>query len=450
MLEQNNTFFDKLKDTTFSPKLPNHILIQKCENYCLVLDSSKPDWFFCSEDFLPLLKIIDGTRTIGQIRREGTQVLNIPLEIVDSLLKFLIDELYIIEISDFDPSIKFEGMLLDMVYIHLTSRCNQSCIYCYRLTNNCLDNELNYDEIKNLVYEIASISPGITIVLTGGEPLLHKDIVKICDFIKAQGFRIEINTNGQLIPKFPKLIGLVDVFNVSLDGSRQEIHEALRGPGTYLRTKKAISFLEENEAKFVIKPTFTSQNIADLPNLLSEYKNVHCSFKSNVFIKTGRGKYEDGFVISPKDLCNASEQFIRFGDASKVQTSQDFLPKKFIRKISCGMGVKCISIESNGDVYPCQLMHIDTLLMGNIRSSSLNKIYFHSSVSAFCRGLNVNNFNECKSCQIKYLCGGGCRARALFERGSLNSADGLCEFWRYVFPRSICYDAPEELFIDAK
>lgn len=432
--------YDKLKAGKFKPKLPDHIMIEKRGIYHLVLDPLKPDWFFCDRQMVPILDIIDGTRTIEQIIAEGADLSKTSIDVTESFIAFLVDELFLMAISDSDELPPFKDMILDRVYLHITSKCNQNCEYCYRDLNKIQILSLTLENIEHIITQLASLCRGITIILTGGEPTLHPNIVEICKMIKSFGFYIEINTNGSLLPDYPELLETVDIFNISLDGSKQEIHEALRGHGTYQRTLNAISFLQKKKAFFTIVPTITSRNIDDMPGLLIKYNELDCTFRNNVFMKLGKGEINSQLAVQPEKLCTLFHQIDRLRTDRKNIPFKKLIPDRYVRKICCGMGVCTISISPEGDVFPCQLMHIPAFKMGNIHVSSIEDIYWNSSITDFLRGLNVIQFDKCKSCNIKYLCGGGCRARALFEQGSIYSDDGMCLFWELVLPSGIWED----------
>lgn len=90
--------------------------------------------------------------------------------------------------------------------ISITSLCNLKCVYCHNEGNH-KPAELSVSLIKKLVNSATKF--GLESVrLTGGEPLLHKDIKKICKVIKNidSSIQIGINTNGILIDKLMELI----------------------------------------------------------------------------------------------------------------------------------------------------------------------------------------------------------------------------------------------------
>lgn len=90
--------------------------------------------------------------------------------------------------------------------ISITSLCNLKCVYCHNEGNH-KPAELSVSLVKKLVNSATKF--GLESVrLTGGEPLLHKDIKKICKVIKNidSSIKIGINTNGILIDKLMELI----------------------------------------------------------------------------------------------------------------------------------------------------------------------------------------------------------------------------------------------------
>lgn len=440
MNRYTNDILQRLKENNLCLKFPDSVIVQRKNNICLVFDPMKPDWFFCSDIFFPIIEMLKGKKTISEIYSDSVEKFHISYFATECFIKFIVDGLYVFELDDLDSNVSIAGNILDMVYLQVTSQCNLNCIYCYRDSRNVMHNELSMEDVEKIILEIREIKPNATFVLTGGEPTLRHDIVEICSLLKEFGFRVEMNTNGMLLPKKHSLVSVVDVFNVSVDGSCAEIHESSRGGNTYKKVEESISFLKENGCKIVISPTYTSMNIHDMPNMINKYKHIGCSFKSNFFMKIGKGKKIDELAVDVDQLCRIDSSL------DFVDISTDFIPEKFIRKISCGMGIKYISIEANGNVFPCQLMHSPPFLMGNVRSASLMDIYFSSDVSKKCRLLNVNNYVMCNSCTIKYICGGGCRARSFYEQGQIDISDGFCKFWHEKYIDNLWKIVPKKVF----
>ena len=136
---------------------------------------------------------------------------------------------------------KYERPILSL-RITLTNRCNVNCLYCHHDGMVKSKDEMTADEL----YTICKIAKKIgvrKIRLSGGEPLLKKDIVEIVEKIASLGFRdISMTTNGTLLEKYAqdlKDAGL-DRVNVSLDTLDRETFEFITKKDYLEDTKKGI------------------------------------------------------------------------------------------------------------------------------------------------------------------------------------------------------------------
>ncbi len=136
---------------------------------------------------------------------------------------------------------KYDRPILSL-RITLTNRCNVNCIYCHHDGMRSSKNEMTPDEI----YKICQIAKRIgvrKIRLSGGEPLIRKDIVEIVSKISSIGFNdISITTNGILLEKYAKDLkeaGL-DRVNISLDTLNPETYEFITKKDYLEAAKKGI------------------------------------------------------------------------------------------------------------------------------------------------------------------------------------------------------------------
>ena len=121
---------------------------------------------------------------------------------------------------------KYERPILSL-RITITNRCNENCIYCHHDGMVSSKEEMTPDEI----YRISKIDKKIgvnKIRLSGGDPLVRKDIVEIVEKIASLDFKdISLTTNGVLLEKYAedlKKAGL-DRVNVSLDTLNRETYK---------------------------------------------------------------------------------------------------------------------------------------------------------------------------------------------------------------------------------
>ena len=117
--------------------------------------------------------------------------------------------------------------------ISVTDRCNLRCFYCHPVCYEKLPSHelLSYEEIARLIRIIKRIGYIEKVRLTGGEPLLRRDIVRLVEMIKSEGIdKICITTNGVLLSNFVnRLKGLITRINVSLDTLKREKFSEITG-----------------------------------------------------------------------------------------------------------------------------------------------------------------------------------------------------------------------------
>lgn len=179
--------------------------------------------------------------------------------------------------------------LLDgKIYINLTNRCTNDCIFCLRKDKDdvvgqtlWLDNENSTakDVIKQFELkknELINVhhSPFTEVIFCGyGEPMLKFDVLKqVAEYIKKQypETKIRVNTNGHANYVYKKNIvpeckGLIDEFSVSLNGATKEEYNELSQPKfdqAYEEVKKFIKACSD-------------ENISVVASIVEGYKGKH-------------------------------------------------------------------------------------------------------------------------------------------------------------------------------
>ncbi len=111
----------------------------------------------------------------------------------------------------------------------VTNRCNLRCTYCNRPDND--PGELTTGQATALIDDLAQ-SGCAQISVTGGEPLLRKDLPVLLARIRYYGIKININTNGILLAERLNTVRYADAVVISLDGP-PEVHDTVRGKGAW-------------------------------------------------------------------------------------------------------------------------------------------------------------------------------------------------------------------------
>lgn len=152
----------------------------------------------------------------------------------------------------------------------IENACNLNCIYCFAEHKNLCGSELNYKEI---IDNILRFNP-ITIILTGGEPTLNKNLLSILDYIGDRAITI-IDSNGTCID-FEQIIPHLSnsVVRFSIDSLNTEVLQKVRPSKIKDNTKyqipkirKNIHSLMENNIPVIIQTVMTKYNINELEEI---------------------------------------------------------------------------------------------------------------------------------------------------------------------------------------
>lgn len=84
---------------------------------------------------------------------------------------------------------------------NLPQRCNLRCAHCYLSAFAGADasQELTTEECRRVMDDIAQVNPNVFLILTGGEPLLRKDLFEVAAYAAEKGFTVVLGTNGVLL-----------------------------------------------------------------------------------------------------------------------------------------------------------------------------------------------------------------------------------------------------------
>ena len=116
---------------------------------------------------------------------------------------------------------------LPLVTLHLTDRCNSRCVACDYWRNGGRD--VSTDSISRLLPSLVELGTG-TILISGGEPLLHRQWVDIASMLRESGMRLWLLTSGLSLAKHATRVAqLFDAITVSLDGTGREMYASVRG-----------------------------------------------------------------------------------------------------------------------------------------------------------------------------------------------------------------------------
>ncbi len=333
-----------------------------------------------------------------------------------------------------------------LIALNLTERCNLNCDHCYldaKVQKEGSTDELSTGELKNVLEDIAKIGPEAMVVLTGGEPLLRRDIEELASHASDLGLMVVVGSNGLLLtPKRIELLKAAGVAGIglsidSLDAAR---HDSFRGrKGAWTKTMASIDFCVAADMAFQIHFSVTDDT-ADEIDAMVDFARDAGAMVLNVFfmVCTGRGeKYSD---ISPEKYEHVLRRVaIAARNEKRLMVRAKCAPhfKRIAMEMDpdwpitsahgydaggCIAATRYARITPEGTVTPCPYMENSA---GSVRENSFDEIWNNSPTLNTLRAPKLEG--RCGICEFQKLCG-GCRARPLARDGNLMGEDFLCSY----------------------
>src|SRR5919109_3052148 len=180
---------------------------------------------------------------------------------------------------------------------NLTQRCNLHCAHCYMSAFSGADTgrELSTEECRRVIDDIAVANPNVFLILTGGEPLLRKDIFELAACSADKGFTVVLGSNGVLLrqpqAKQMRQSGIQGA-SISLDSTDPQQHDAFRHlPGAWHGAVRATETLRAEGLDFSIHTSITTWNVQEIPAMIDLARELGAKVLNFFFlVRTGRGE----------------------------------------------------------------------------------------------------------------------------------------------------------------
>jgi radical SAM protein with 4Fe4S-binding SPASM domain len=352
---------------------------------------------------------------------------------------------------------------------NITRTCNLRCVHCYSDSMAMqYPGELTWEQMQAVVEDLAAYQVP-SLLLSGGEPMIHPRFFDLVDLATAKGLKLTISTNGTLItPEKAALLKAANVayVGISLDGIG-EIHDQFRRKeGAFDAAVRGFKNCHEVDQKTGLRLTLTRHNVENITQILDfiedhEIQRV-CFYH---LVPAGRGSELQ--VLRPEEARGAIDTLIarveswhRQGIDRELLTVTQPADGAYLlvrmerenhpnlseaRRLlswnggganSSGRGIA--NIDTQGNVHPDQFWQDITL--GNVKQMPFSQIWEQQNPAsaetlAAIRSIGKLTLEErqarmsgpCAACQWFHICGGGFRTRAAFANdGDLWGSDPGC------------------------
>lgn len=281
---------------------------------------------------------------------------------------------------------------LRYLFLELTRNCNLNCRHC---GSDCIAQndvpELSTDSWLKLLEDISlRIKPNPTIVLTGGEAILHKDFKKIVSKINSLKMRWGLVSNGYSLSGGK--IEMLQNFNVysitiSIDGPKNSHNWIRRNPNSFSKALNALTHI--SESNIPIKDVVTCVNprnlneLNDVAKILADLKGF--SWRLFRIFPAGRASNNSDLQLT----INQTGEMITWIESNRKKLShkgvdlslscEGWLPQKINRRVRnqpffCRAGINIASILCDGTITGCS-NNYSTFHEGNVLHDSFSFVW---------------------------------------------------------------------------
>jgi MoaA/NifB/PqqE/SkfB family radical SAM enzyme len=290
-------------------------------------------------------------------------------------------------------------------YITITSRCNSRCRYC-DMWKNTTEDPLSTDEWKRIIDELVTLGV-VILTISGGEPFIRKDLFEIASYAKSQGLYTIVVTNLSLVKvsDVEKIADSFDFFGISIDSTRPEIYQEIRGMDWLERNKekvrKIMAGLAELKADVTVcgMVTVSNRNASEMQDI------IHMVFDDlgmdtisfNLLDPNGSAGARD-FSPTQEQINYARKVILEKKTAYPISNSTRFLNQLGNFDYKCNPW-KCAQINEKGFlISPCLFSSSNPGLFPNVRTTDLRR----NKLSDEWKKLQeiYSEYNACNVCNL--------------------------------------------------
>ncbi len=374
---------------------PEEIAVKKVENIYLVIYTEGCLWLVLEEEELSVFRALQAGCDIEQCLERFDQ---------DAVISTITQ----IEAKDFEHP-RIIDKETKSLCIYLTNNCNERCKHCYMYAGSVKMEELPVCEWKRVLREFRECG-GEAVTFSGGEVTVYPGYAEVIQFAHGLGLSVTVLSNGisWISDDISVLKDSIDEIQISIDGYDRQSYMAVRNFDGF---EKALSTAKA----FCKAGCRVSVAVTPLMEGLDEFIDGFKTFAYKL-----QEEFPDIFIKVSAELLEGRElkisreenrQYKKMLKAMVEELMPGFYAETFVlnylennKKRNCGFGN--ITVASNGDVYWCnRIFELES--DWNVRDFSMHEIMEKALLVKEC--ISVENSTLCKHCEIRYICGGGCR-----------------------------------------
>lgn len=419
----------------------------------LLVHPEAPRWSVVNEVGYQVIQLCDGRHTMAEITAAIAQTYGLtPADVRPDVQAYLKQLRQAGLLADGEAAERSQPAApgLTHLHLHLTRRCNLHCAHCAVVMGDRQEpGVLSTERIMALIDEFAAVG-GRSVALTGGEPLLHPDVLAIIEHA-ARRLHTILATNGTLITDRVAMTvsELGVVVQISMDGATAQVHDRIRGEGSFRQTWRGIERLQRAGAGERLNLCMTvmrrnAHQVADLIDLAEAHSVPGVRFYPLQRLGRAAAAWSDLALDTDTQIrlyrylyLVVPQQRKRVRVSAELPGLQLRLPEE---RPWCALG-RTLAVDANGDIYPCSMLMVPDCRLGTVENVGLEKVVKSLRLRRLCERCAARKeaIGRCRTCTWRNFCQGGCAGSVLAEKGTLWATDDLCQVRRHLY-REIVFD----------
>ena len=321
------------------------------------------------------------------------------------------------------------GLLAELTY-----RCPLGCAYCSNPLNMAdYSDELTTEEWRRVLLEARDLGV-LQCHLSGGEPLLRRDLAEIVADAHDLGLYTNLITSalGFSRPRAEQLRAAgLDHVQISIQADEPAVSDRIAGIPSFDRKIEAMGLVKELGWPLTMNVVLHRQNIdrvADLLRLAEEVGADRLELANTQYYGWAL-RNRDALLPSRAQL-EAAELVVRAA-RERLRDRMDVIYvipdyySRYPKPCMGGWGARQLTVTPNGDVLPCPAAQALPLPRASVRGGSLQRIWTDSPMMTAFRGTGWMP-DPCRSCDRREVDFGGCRCQAYLLTGDAARTDPVC------------------------
>lgn len=317
-----------------------------------------------------------------------------------------------------------ENPTLFSIQLDITQACTERCRHCYIPEYN--PRFLEYGKICEVLGEFREMG-GVHVSLSGGECMMHKDIVKIIKAARERDLTVSLLSNlTTCTDEIVKALAEADAtVQTSLYSMSPAIHdEVTRRKGSWLETMGAILRLRAVQIPVRISCPCLRINYKGYPEVMKFAESLKMEAQTD-FIIMGKQDCDTSNLCNRLTLEETGELLRDVVIKSVPMNSEYFNPEKKNEMMTpeewrankiCGACVNSLCLAADGEYYPCA--GFAGFSLGNCHRQSLKEVWLESEATKKMRAITGSDFRGCSECKDRDYCS-VCMCRNHNETGDM-------------------------------